>query len=203
MISLRRQDRNIFQLQESVNSIADTLKTFVDNFNTWKQSVEGRLPSSKTHDFMSMAMDQPSPERPYSARASTGEQHTSTMPTPTLQQSQLSRVNSMKQESPVAPHSHGSPMTAHTSTSIKQETTAANPQPPATPRSRRPPFSPFDSPQRSLGTTHGGRSQDTRKGLFGRPVADRMGLDHRAVPGDSVASRGVKSHPVHCSAYGR
>ncbi|KAF1963539.1 hypothetical protein CC80DRAFT_8306 [Byssothecium circinans] len=132
-VPVPKQDRSMMQLQDSVNSIADTLKTFVDNFNIWKQSVESRLPPTRPTDFMSTAMDQPSPEASFSARGSISEQHASRMPTPMQPRSQLTRINSMKQESPIISHSHASPFTAHSMTPIKQEVMTTNLQPPATP----------------------------------------------------------------------
>ncbi|KAF2634067.1 hypothetical protein P280DRAFT_37287 [Massarina eburnea CBS 473.64] len=133
-VPVPKQDRSMMQLQDSINTIADTLKTFVANFDVWKQSVEGRLPQTAKRDFMSMAMDQPSPpDRSFGARGSASEQQTSRMPTPMQPRSHMSRVNSMKQESPAVLHAHASPATTpHTSTPVKHEHSIA-PAPPATP----------------------------------------------------------------------
>jgi hypothetical protein len=122
------------QIQESINSISDTLKDFVENFNVWKQSVEGRIPQTKGEHFMSTgSMDQPSPEGVYSSRNYMSEQRGSGVPTPIQPRSQISRVNSMKTESPIGPYSHTSPVPAQMPTPVKRETMSVAPQQPATP----------------------------------------------------------------------
>lgn len=121
------------QLQDSMNNMNDMLKTFVEGFNSWKHSVESRLPPARPGDPTSIASNHPSPEQSYGARASISDQSGSRMPTPVQARGQLHRVNSMKTESPVVPHSNMSPLPAHASTPIKQESILAAPQPPATP----------------------------------------------------------------------
>ncbi|PVH90746.1 hypothetical protein DM02DRAFT_547200 [Periconia macrospinosa] len=49
--SVPKQNRSMMQLQESVNSMNDTLNSFVENFNLWKQSVESRLPLPSSGDY--------------------------------------------------------------------------------------------------------------------------------------------------------
>ena len=120
------------QLQDSVNSISDTLKSFVEGFNTWKHSVESRLPPSKGGEVMQIASNHASPEQSFGVRGSMSEQSGSRMPTPVQGRAQIRRVNSMKTESPVVPHSNISPIPPHASTPIKQESILV-PQQPATP----------------------------------------------------------------------
>ena len=115
------------QLQNSVNSIADTLKSFVDGFNVWKQHVDHKLAGNTS------AFDHASPQHAFSAPASTSKQHTPRLPTPVQRSHQYSRVNSMKLESPVVPHSHVSPTPAQASTPIKRESFQAHSTQPATP----------------------------------------------------------------------
>lgn len=88
------------QLQDSVNGISDTLKSFIEGFNVWKQHVDAKLP-----DVNGSTSNQPSPQYAFRAPNSTSEHHT-----PNMQgRMQLSRVNSMKTESPVATYAHMSP----------------------------------------------------------------------------------------------
>lgn len=118
----------MMQLQDSVNSIADTLKSFVDNFDIWKQHVDNKLAGNTS------AFDQQSPlQHSFSARNSTSEQHTPRLPTPVQGSHQYSRVNSMKLESPVVTHSQISPIPAQASTPIKRESFQAQSTQPATP----------------------------------------------------------------------
>ncbi|PVH90630.1 hypothetical protein DM02DRAFT_420930 [Periconia macrospinosa] len=132
-VPVPKQDRSMMQLQESVNSMNETLNNFVENFNLWKQSVESRLPPPSGGDYMAMSMGQPSPENAFTSRGSISEQRPSQMPTPIQARSQLSRVNSMKIESPILMNSHVSPVPTNMSTPIKTEISMANSQPPPTP----------------------------------------------------------------------
>jgi len=123
----------MMQLQDTVNSISETLKTFVDNFNVWKEHVDGRLAQTGPMENVSPAFDHASPRQTFGGRGSTNEQLNSRIPTPIQARSQLSRVNSVKTESPVMPHSHMSPNHGAASTPIKMESYSAAPHPPATP----------------------------------------------------------------------
>lgn len=143
------------QLQDSVNCISDTLKTFVDTFNVWKQSVEGRLPHPRGGEHMRAHSDHPSPEQTFGGRGSMSEQNASRLPTPVQGRVPLRRVDSMKTESPIVPHSNMSPI-AHASTPIKQESILAAPQPPATPA---------DSVRTDHTQTAGDSSKDRGTGL--------------------------------------
>ncbi|KAF2115552.1 hypothetical protein BDV96DRAFT_646544 [Lophiotrema nucula] len=127
-----KQDRSMMQLQDSVNNVSDVLKDFVASFNTWKDSVESRLPPPGASNIVPPA-HHPSPEFSQTARGSFSEQSHSRMPTPVQARGQLHRVNSMKTESPTVPPSHMSPRPAHAGTPIKQETLMPAPQQPATP----------------------------------------------------------------------
>ncbi|KAF9733463.1 hypothetical protein PMIN06_009150 [Paraphaeosphaeria minitans] len=127
-----KQDRSMMQLQDSVNSISDTLKDFVANFNVWKQHVDAKLAHPNLAAHASPAFDHASPQQGPGARPLTSEQRTPGMPTPVQGRTQYSRVNSMKMESPVAPQSHISPGHAQSSTPIKRESFQAYAQP-ATP----------------------------------------------------------------------
>lgn len=123
----------MMQLQDSVNNISETLQKFVEGFTTWKHSVESRLPAPGAAEPMRFASNHPSPEQSFAMRASLSEHSGSRMPTPVQGRGQIHRVNSLKTESPIVPHSHVSPHAAHASTPIKQESILAPPQPPATP----------------------------------------------------------------------
>ncbi|PSN58625.1 hypothetical protein BS50DRAFT_647092, partial [Corynespora cassiicola Philippines] len=129
---LPKQERSVMQVQDSVNSISDTLKSFVEGFNTWKHSVESRLPPSKGSGAMQIASSHASPEQSFGVRGSMSEQSGSRIPTPVQGRAQIRRVNSMKTESPVAPHSNISPIPPHASTPIKRESILV-PQQPSTP----------------------------------------------------------------------
>ncbi|CAI6335321.1 unnamed protein product [Periconia digitata] len=132
-VPVPKQDRTMMQLQEGQNEIAATLKSFIDSFNVWKQNIETRLPPTNGSDGLTMSMEQPSPSNTFDARGSMSERRTSQMPTPVQPRSQLSRVNSMKTESPNAMNSHISPVPTTASTPIKQEAPAPTFQPPPTP----------------------------------------------------------------------
>ncbi|KAJ6192794.1 hypothetical protein J3E72DRAFT_443075 [Bipolaris maydis] len=120
-----KQDRSMMQLQESVNNISDVLSQFVDQFNTWKQGVESRLPPTR-NDIMS---NHASPEASFSTTQR--DQSTSRWTTP----AQGGRGQWLVLESPVVPHSSTlSPLGTHASAPIKQESQfAPPPQQPATP----------------------------------------------------------------------
>ncbi|ORY11806.1 hypothetical protein BCR34DRAFT_483538 [Clohesyomyces aquaticus] len=128
-----KQDRTMMQLQDSVNSVSDMLKTFVEGFNSWKDSVEARLPPVRPGDPAMTPSHHPSPEQMHGVRGSFSEHSGSRMPTPVQPRSHLGRVNSMKTESPIAVSSIMSPVQAHTSIPIKQEAIITGPQAPATP----------------------------------------------------------------------
>ncbi|KAF2268499.1 hypothetical protein CC78DRAFT_372218 [Lojkania enalia] len=135
-----KQDRSMMQLQDSVNNMSEVLKTFVeginswkDSVNTWKDSVESRLPPAEFNHSMMVASNHPSPEQAYGVRNSFSEPNGSRMPTPVQSRVPLRRVGSMKNESPIVPHSAISPLTGNAATPIKQESMMATPQPPATP----------------------------------------------------------------------
>jgi hypothetical protein len=119
----------MMQLQDSVNSISQVLEGFVGQFNTWKQTVENRLPQDPPHG---MTSNHASPETVFAAPPR--DQSTSRWPTPIQSRGHVRRVNSnLKMESPIVPHSNMmSPLGAH-SASIKQESVFAPPQQPATP----------------------------------------------------------------------
>ncbi|KAJ4375239.1 hypothetical protein N0V83_002325 [Neocucurbitaria cava] len=123
-----KQDRSMMQLQDSVNNISDVLRDFVGEFSTWKQSVESRLPPSRGPEMMS---NHASPEAAFAVPMR--DPSASRWPTPSQGRAQLRRVNSMKMESPIVPHSNMSPIGAQASTPIKQEAILAAPQQPATP----------------------------------------------------------------------
>lgn len=118
------------QLQDSVNNISDVLKDFVGEFATWKQSVESRIGPGRSHEMIS---NHASPEVAFAAPLR--EQGNSRWPTPVQGRGPgpIRRVNSMKMESPIVPHSNMSPLGAHASTPIKQEGMFPAPQQPATP----------------------------------------------------------------------
>ncbi|KAF1979810.1 hypothetical protein BU23DRAFT_106344 [Bimuria novae-zelandiae CBS 107.79] len=122
-----KQDRSMMQLQDSVNSISETLKSFVDNFNIWKQHVDSKLAANT-----SSAFDHASPQQGFGGRVSISEQHTPRLPTPVQGRTQFSRVNSMKMESPVATHPRV-PSPGQTSTPIKRESFQGHSTQPATP----------------------------------------------------------------------
>ncbi|KAF2478121.1 uncharacterized protein BDR25DRAFT_8237 [Lindgomyces ingoldianus] len=128
-----KQDRTMMQLQDSVNSVSDMLKTFVEGFNSWKDTVESRLPPVRPGDNMTNTSNHPSPEQMQGIRGSFSEHSGSRMPTPVQGRAHLRRVNSMKIESPVTLNSMTSPIPAQGSTPIKQESILAGPQAPATP----------------------------------------------------------------------
>ncbi|KAF2730089.1 hypothetical protein EJ04DRAFT_445911 [Polyplosphaeria fusca] len=151
-----KQDRTMMQLQDSVNNISDVLRTFVEGFESWKDSVERRLPAAATRTSMAPPSNQPSPDQSYTARGSFSEQSGSRMPTPVQPRAPLQRMNSMKTESPTVSHTAMSPAPAHASTPIKQEAMMAAPQPPAT-------------PAESVRTENesGGEQSKEKKGLMG------------------------------------
>lgn len=122
-------------IQNSQNDIANTLKEFIEGFNSWKHHVDGRLSMFKPEETLSHTSNQPSPDMRYPSRVSISESHGTRMPTPTQGRSQMHRVNSMKTDSPIVSHSNMSPVAAHASTPIKQEAVLAPPQPPDTPAS--------------------------------------------------------------------
>jgi hypothetical protein len=102
----------------------------VGQFNTWKQTVENRLPQDPPHG---MTSNHASPEAAFAAPPR--DQSTSRWPTPIQNRGHVRRVNSnLKMESPIVPHSNMmSPLGAH-SASIKEESVfAPPPQQPATP----------------------------------------------------------------------
>lgn len=119
----------MMQLQDSINGISETLKSFVDNFTMWKQHVDGQLASNPPHAF-----DHASPQN-FGVRNSASEQHTPRLPTPVQGgRTQFNRVNSsMKMESPIVSHSQMSPLPAQSSTPIKRESFQALSAQPATP----------------------------------------------------------------------
>jgi hypothetical protein len=121
----------MMQLQDSVNSISDTLKDFVENFNIWKQHVDGKLAQPKYATHASPAFDHASPQQGHGPRPATSEQHTPRLATNVPGRIPYGRVNSMKMESPVVPHSHISPGPA--TTPIKRESFQAFSTQPATP----------------------------------------------------------------------
>ncbi|EOA85329.1 uncharacterized protein SETTUDRAFT_137903 [Exserohilum turcica Et28A] len=126
-----KQDRSMMQLQESVNNISEVLSQFVDQFNTWKQGVESRLPATRNLDMIS---NHASPETSFSAPQR--DQATSRWATPSQGRGQMARVHSnLKMESPVVSHSSMmSPLGTSASAPIKQESQfAPPPQQPATP----------------------------------------------------------------------
>ncbi|KAJ4303234.1 hypothetical protein N0V90_002127 [Kalmusia sp. IMI 367209] len=149
-----KQDRSMMQLQDSVNSISDTLKNFVDNFNIWKQHVDTRLSQSKFSADPSPAFDHASPQHAFAIRGTTSEQHTPRLPTPVQGRTQHGRVSSMKTESPVVTHSHISPAPVHGSTPIKRESYHTLSQQPAT-------------PAESVATTHTQAAADTSNDSIG------------------------------------
>ncbi|KAF2195515.1 hypothetical protein K469DRAFT_681823 [Zopfia rhizophila CBS 207.26] len=131
-----KQDRTMMQLQESVNNVSEMLKTFVEGFNSWKDSVESRIPASsasEARDNITVGFNHhatPSVVQGHVTRDYQGEQSGSGMPTPM----QGRRVADMiKTESPTVQNLNVSPIPAHSATPIKQDTILAPPQPPATP----------------------------------------------------------------------
>ncbi|KAF2877899.1 hypothetical protein BDV95DRAFT_6112 [Massariosphaeria phaeospora] len=128
-----KQDRSMMQLQDGINHISDTLNSFIEGINAWKQSVESRLAQPSAAGPTVPISNHPSPNHVFGFRGSMSEQSGSGMPTPVQGRAQLRRVSSMKTESPIVPQSRISPVRAHTSTPIKQEGVFAAPQPPATP----------------------------------------------------------------------
>jgi hypothetical protein len=114
------------QLQDSINNISDVLKDFVGEINAWRQDVESRL-SRGAFESTSIIT---SPETAIAHQQRNPS--TSRMPTPLQGRHPPGRVNSMKMESPMVPHSHMSPTNAQ-STPIKLESLMQLPQQPATP----------------------------------------------------------------------
>ncbi|KAF2711565.1 hypothetical protein K504DRAFT_224100 [Pleomassaria siparia CBS 279.74] len=140
----------MMQLQDSVNSIGDTLKVFLDRFDSWQHSVESRLPQHRPGETMNMGSHHASPDQGYAFRGSMSDQNGSRMPTPIQGRTQMQRVNSMKHESPNIAYSHMSPAAANASTPVKQELILGPPQQPATPAD-------------SVGTDHTTATGDARK----------------------------------------
>jgi hypothetical protein len=118
----------MMQLQDSMNNISDVLKDFIGEINAWRQDVEGRLPQRRAYENTSNVE---SPETTIAPPPR--NQSTSRMPTPLQGRSQPGRINNMKMESPMVPHSHMSPTNAQASTPIKQESMLLLSQQPATP----------------------------------------------------------------------
>ncbi|OAK94754.1 hypothetical protein IQ06DRAFT_81458 [Phaeosphaeriaceae sp. SRC1lsM3a] len=109
-----KQDRSMMQLQDSMNSMSDTLSNFLGEFSAWRQDVEARLPPRSTNlDSREGVIS--APPRDMSA---------SRLPTPMQARTQPARVNSMKLESPI---------NVPVSTPIKQEAVLPMSQQPATP----------------------------------------------------------------------
>ncbi|KAF2785843.1 hypothetical protein K505DRAFT_368750 [Melanomma pulvis-pyrius CBS 109.77] len=129
-----KQDRTMMQLQESVNSISENLKSFIERFEVWSRNVETRLPPFRPGELMTMVSNHPSPDHNYAVRGSMSEHGGSTMPAPVQGvRHQMHRFNSMNNGSPNVSHSHMSPIAAHASTPVKQELILPPPQQPATP----------------------------------------------------------------------
>lgn len=104
----------MMQLQDSMNSMSDTLSNFLGEFSAWRQDVEARLPPRSTNlDSREGVIS--APPRDMSA---------SRLPTPMQARTQPARVNSMKLESPI---------NVPVSTPIKQEAVLPMSQQPATP----------------------------------------------------------------------
>ena len=101
------------QLQDSVNNISGTLKSFLDKFETWKCHVDNRL------SLMAIASDHPSP-----IESLISEPNGFGTPIPVLGRTQIHRFNSMNTESPIAPHSSMSPAAVCASTLHQPATTA-------------------------------------------------------------------------------
>jgi hypothetical protein len=118
----------MMQLQDSMNSISDVLREFIGEINTWRHDVESRLPPRRAFESTSNIASPEATIAPQPKNLST-----SRMPTPLQGRSHSGRVNSMKMESPMVPHSHMSPTNAQTSTPIKQESILLLSQQPATP----------------------------------------------------------------------
>lgn len=117
------------QLQDSMNSISDSLKDFMGEISAWRRDVESRLPPSRHFG------DTPNVASPDAAFALPPREISgSRVPTPAQGRYQPRRINSnsMKMESPRL-YSNVSPVTAQASTPIKQEAMMAVTQQPATP----------------------------------------------------------------------
>jgi hypothetical protein len=122
----------MMQLQDSVNNVADTLKSFLERFDSWKHSVDTKLSQQPPNEMTHMVSNHASPDQSYAIRGSFSEQNGSRIATPN-QTHPMHRVNSMKNESPTVPHSHMSPNATYASTPVKQESILVAPQQPATP----------------------------------------------------------------------
>jgi hypothetical protein len=114
----------MMQLQDSVNNISGMLNGFVEEFNTWRQDVERRLSCGAFKSTSIIA----SPETANVHRP----RSSSTSIMLTRGRHPHDRVNSMKMESLMVPHSQMSPINAQ-STPIKLESLMQLPQQPATP----------------------------------------------------------------------
>jgi len=128
-----KQDRSMMQLQDGINDIRDTLHSFMDTMNMWKENIDSKLAHIRGGEDMSMSLDHSSPRHMYGGRGSVGDLHNSRMQTHSQVRSQLRRTDSIKTESPTVPHAHASPVPAYTSTPIDQKAIISTPQPPATP----------------------------------------------------------------------
>jgi hypothetical protein len=117
----------MMQLQDSMNNISDVLNNFVGEIAAWRQDVESRLARGAYESTSMIASPEtaiaPPPRNPSAPR----------VPTPLQGRHQSGRVNSMKMESPMVPHSHMSPTNAPSSNPIKSEPMFPSSQQPATP----------------------------------------------------------------------
>ncbi|KAF2272121.1 uncharacterized protein EI97DRAFT_234236 [Westerdykella ornata] len=125
-----KMDRSMMQLQESMNGVSETLKSFIAEINAWRQTVDRKLSPTVELDRMTNPL---SPEQIYGAGPAMNERHGSQAPTPVQGRGYYPRVDNIKAESPVATNSTMSPPAGPVSTPGRQEFPTAIARPSATP----------------------------------------------------------------------